>query len=143
MYVCSTGFPALWHNEAFTAPSTLFNTLHVTLLPRLKHPGWEFRHEPQAPPHKVLTLFFFLNFYAINKARKPLQPNRTTEMSESRQCIFYPTTPTSGFGSEDLGDTGLVFIQHTCLTYKSGQIHIPIMAILQLSWVIFAPDIQN
>lgn len=87
--VCSTGFPATGHNEAFTAPSTLYKTLHVTLLPRSKHPGSGFRHEPQALPHKVLPLFF--KIFLLSTRLKSIH-NRT-EPPKCHSISFTPPTP--------------------------------------------------
>lgn len=92
---------------------------------------------------------------------KPLRPNRTIEMLESRQCIFYPTNltnptnPTSGFGSEALGPRFYTtYISHLqkwakpeadycskIAATQRGECYILIMAIPQLSWVAFTPGI--
>lgn len=96
-------------------------TLHVTLPPSAygTTPGSEFRHAPQTPPHEVLPLFLFSFFSFFSPLTEPGSLFTPTEMSESRQLIFYPT---SAFGWEDLGGTGLVFIHtHTYISYKEGR----------------------
>lgn len=93
-----------WHSctRAQRKPSLRTTKTHVPRLKRLvRNSDMSRRHRPT---RFYLFFFFFFFFFAINKARKSFSP---TEMTESLQCIFYPT---SGFGWEDLGRYGLLFI---------------------------------